>query len=233
MTKEKLKTSNDRALVNGKSKNLQAKDKDIIKKREALFDKFKKAKHTEEAMGIMDKLDKIWAREYNQSYRDFLLDKYREGKGNIQKIVYDSTGSNNVLLYELSIRLMREQFAKEYDVKTIPEHMLLDRAMNNYHTSINLDIAIKDILAQLRYNTEIAKIINTLSSAKEREERGFRNCLETLKRIKTPPINVKVSRTESVNIAEKQQVNIGDKPPEPKAIKDKDTIDLGSKKEEG
>ena len=152
------------------------------------------------------------------------------------------------LFFEVDPRLsttvyaLRQQWIEDYDLKTVPEFMLLDQIMLAYFQAIRLNKEVAKMLSLTEeslymYDTPMAKLqsyrridnkfdhfvakehIKQLQDSLlpfiERFNQMFLRNLRALRELKEHPININIGQAGQVNLAE-QQVNIQPKKASPR-----------------
>ena len=143
------------------------------------------------------------------------------------------------LFYEIAPRLsltifqLRQEWIRQYDLKTVPEFMLLDLTMLAYFNAIRVNKEIGNMLSltqQQLYGHDrpmekfharhkgkwvvtlageetVARLQEVLMPLIERFNQMFLRNLKALRELKASPINVNISQAGQVNVAQ-QQVNV-------------------------
>ena len=140
---------------------------------------------------------------------------------------------------ELSLTVydLRQEWIRQYDLKTVPELLLLDQAMLAYLHAMRLSKQVADTLAltesqffiaeslhvkikkENRLNNEfdgfvaedgIEKLRERLMPLIERFNRMFLRNFRALRELKANPININIRRADQVNVGQ-QQVNVHDR----------------------
>ena len=144
------------------------------------------------------------------------------------------------LFYEVSPELsltahdLRQEWIRQYDLKTVPELMLLDQAMLAYLHMVRVSKQVADTLAlteseffiadglhvkikkEGRLNNEfdgfvvedaVEKLRERLMPLVERFNQMFLRNLRALRELKANPISINIRRADQVNVAH-QQVNV-------------------------
>jgi hypothetical protein len=192
---------------------MNSKGKNIISELEEIQDQLNKVQDLPEIRRLVAKADKLsWELGKSVGNSKTFTEIYHEnqlaGEGSAQDYIMSAAGQYPGLVYQLSIQPLRKRFIKEYDIKTIPEHMLLDRIMFGYLRATQLDSWINSIFSKGSVDKFGMESYRILESAKEKVERQLVRNLEALMRLKLPPLNLSIRHVDNMNLANKQQVNI-------------------------
>ena len=196
-----------------RSSSINSNEKNIKSELEKIQGQLNKVQQLPEIRRLVAKADELSGElgEFSDNYRTF-TEIYHEnqlvGEGAAQDYIMSAAGQYPGLVYQLSIQPLRKRFIKEYDIKTIPEYMLLDRIMFAYLRATQLDSWINSIFSKGSVDKFGMEFYRVLESAKEKVERQLVRNLEALMRLKLPPLNLNIRRVDNMNLANKQQVNI-------------------------
>lgn len=211
----KAKKNLEKGDANPPSTNAKDREKDL----ETIQDQLNKAQQLPEIRRLVERVDKLLtkpggSKDHPTALTEEFFRRQLIGEGIAQDYIMSAAGQNLATVYQLSIQPLRKRFIEEYEIKTIPEHMLLDRIMFAYLRATQLDSWINGIFGKGSVDRFGMELYRVLEDAKERTERQMVRNLEALKRLKMPPLNLNIRRADNVNVADKQQVNViqeGDK----------------------
>jgi len=192
--------------------------------------------------------------EEEASIRDFraLTEFYGEGSPEEYPAVLDEVTEAYLsgkfflrelsLFYEIAPRLsltvfqLRQEWIRQYDLRTVPEFMLLDLTMLAYFNAIRVNKEIGNMLSltqrqlygfdcpmdkfharhkgkwvvTLASEQTVARLQEVLMPLVERFNQMFLRNLKAMRELKASPININIGQADQVNVAQ-QQVNVKDR----------------------
>jgi hypothetical protein len=206
-----MKSEKNPAKRKKKGAAIGSKVKALQKELKIVQDQLNESTSLPEIRGLVTRADKLMRDSEDGGVvapSDLYFQGHLNGDGISHDYILSAAGKYPSLVYQLSIQPLRKKFIEEYKIKTVPEHMLLDRIMFAYFRATQLDSWINSIFGKGSVERFGMELYRVLEDAKEKVERQLVRNLEALKRLKMPPLNLNIRRADNVNVADKQQVNI-------------------------
>lgn len=108
--------------------------------------------------------------------------------------------------YRVFATEFKQELQKEYDCKTATEKALVDQAVNAHIRKLNYSKLMEGHNEPEWLSNERVAFLNFYSREVDRAHRHFISCIETLKSMKQPVMQVNI-KTKNAFVSEKQQFN--------------------------